>query len=74
VEIGSGFKGKLSLPLMGAKRGTFFKWLGYAKLKDDGWDAFQTQYGCLVLYYNAAARVRMIRFSTKNTDALNLCE
>jgi hypothetical protein len=74
VEIGPGFKGKLSIPLMGAKRGTFFKWLGHPKLKDDGWDAFETQYGCLVLYYNAAARVRMIRFSTKNTDALNLCE
>jgi hypothetical protein len=74
VEIGPAFKGKLSLPLMGAKRGTFFKWLGNPKLKDDTWDAFQTQYGCMVLYYNTASRVRMIRFSTNNTDALNLCE
>jgi hypothetical protein len=74
VEIGPAFKGKLSLPLMGAKRGTFFKWLGNPKLKDDTWDAFQTQYGCLVLYYNKASRVQMIRFSTKNTDELNLCE
>ena len=74
VEVGPAFKGKLTLPLMGAKRGTFFKWLGHPKLKDDNWDAFQTQYGCLVLYYNAASKVRMIRFSTKSTDALNLCE
>ena len=74
VEIGPAFKGKLSLPLMGGKRGTFFKWLGYPKLKDESWDAFQTKYGCLVLYYNATSRVRMIRFSTKGTETLNLCE
>jgi hypothetical protein len=74
VEIGPAFKGKLSIPLMGGKRGTFFKWLGLPKLKDDTWDAFQTQYGCLILYYNSAARVKMIRFSTRNTDQLNLCE
>lgn len=74
VEIGPGFKGKLSIPLMGAKRGTFFKWLGNPKLKDDDWDAFQTQYGCLILYYNSASKVRMIRFSTKGTEAINLCE
>jgi hypothetical protein len=74
VEIGPGFKGKLSIPLMGTKRGTFFKWLGNPKLKDDDWDAFQTQYGCLILYYNSASKVRMIRFSTKGTEALNLCE
>ena len=74
VEIGPNFKGKLSLPLMGAKRGSFFKWLGNPKLKDDKWDAFETQYGCLVLYYSAASKVRMIRFSTMTTDALNLCE
>ena len=74
VEIGPAFKGKLSIPLMGAKRGTFFKWLGNPKLKDDGWDAFETQYGCLILYYNSASKVRMIRFGTKGTDAINLCE
>jgi hypothetical protein len=74
VEIGPGFKGKLSIPLMGAKRGSFFKWFGLPKLKDDGWDAFETQYGCLILYYNTASRVRMIRFSTKTTDDINLCE
>jgi hypothetical protein len=74
VEIGPAFKGKLTIPLMGAKRGTFFKWLGNPKLKDDDWDAFQTQYGCLILYYNSAAKVKMIRFSTKSTDELNLCE
>jgi hypothetical protein len=74
VEIGPAFKGKLSLPLMGGKRESFFKWLGLPKLKDDNWDAFETQYGCLILYYNAASRVRMIRFSSKTIDEINLCE
>ena len=74
VEIGPKFKGKLSLPLMGGKRGTFFKTLGNPKLKDKDWDAFDTQYGCLILYYNSASKVRMIRFSTRTTDDINLCE
>ena len=74
VEIGPKFKGKLSLPLMGGKRGSFFKMLGNPKLKDPGWDAFDTQYGCLILYYNSSSKVRMIRFSTKATDQINLCE
>ena len=74
VEIGPNFKGKLSIPLLGASRNSLFKWLGHPKLKDNTWDAFETQYGCLILYYNAASKVRMIRFSTKTTDALNLCE
>ena len=74
VEIGPAFKGKLSVPLMGAKRGTLFKYLGNPGLKDDKWDAFQTQYGCLILYYNAASKVNMIRFSTKTTAEIQLCE
>jgi len=74
VEIGPKFKGKLTLPLMGGKRGSFFKLLGNPKLKDTDWDAFETQYGCLILYYNSASKVRMIRFSTKATDQINLCE
>ena len=74
VEIGPKFKGKLSLPLMGGKRGSFFKVLGNPTMKDPGWDAFETQYGCLILYYNSASKVRMIRFSTKTTEDINLCE
>ena len=74
VEIGPKFKGKLSLPLMGGKRGSFFKMLGNPKIKDPNWDAYDTQYGCLILYYNSASKVRMIRFSTKATDQINLCE
>jgi hypothetical protein len=74
IQIGPGFKGRLTMPLMGATRNSLFKLLGLPKLKDPGWDAFQTQYGCLILYYTAAGKVRMIRFSTKTTDQINLCE
>ena len=73
-QIGPNFKGKLSIPLMGGKRGSFYKWLGLPKLKDTNWDAYETQYGCLILYYDAQSKVRMIRFSSKTTDDINLCE
>ena len=74
VEIGPNFKGKLSIPLMGAARGSLFKWLGNPKIKDPNWDAFEMQYGTLVLHYNAAGKVKLIQFSTKGTDELSLCE
>ena len=74
VEIGPNFKGKLSIPLMGAPRGSLFKWLGNPKMKDPNWDAFQMQYGTLVLHYNTAGKVKLIQFSTKTTEELNLCE
>ncbi|HEV7782625.1 MAG TPA: hypothetical protein VGO58_15225 [Chitinophagaceae bacterium] len=73
VEIGEKFNGKLSLPLMGALRTGLFKWLGHPKIKDTNWDAFQTQYGTLVLYYKAG-KVNKIQFSTRASEALTLCE
>src|SRR5687767_15781966 len=54
VEIGPKFKGKLTIPLMGASRGNLFKWLGHPKIKDVNWDAFTTAYGILILYYTKA--------------------
>jgi hypothetical protein len=74
VEIGEKFKGKLSLPLMGAARNSLFKWLGHAKIKDVNWDAFQTAYGTLVLYYNKTGKVNKIQFSTLHSEAMTLCE
>jgi hypothetical protein len=74
VEIGANFKGKLSIPLLGAARGSLFKWLGNPQIKDPNWDAFQMQYGTLVLHYNTAGKVKLIQFSTKGTDQLSLCE
>ena len=74
IEIGEKFKGQLSIPLMGASRSALFKWLGNPKIKDDTWDAFGMSYGTLVLHYNAAGKVKLIQFSTKDTDELKLCE
>jgi hypothetical protein len=74
VEIGPAFKGKLSIPLMGAPRNGLFKWLGTPQIKDVSWDAFQTAYGVLILYYNKAARVNKIQFSTQSASSIHLCE
>ena len=74
IEIGEKFKGKMSIPLIGAARGSLFNTLGHPKMKDDTWDAFQTSYGTLVLHYNKANKVRLIQFSTRETGGLSLCE
>lgn len=74
IEIGPKFKGKLSMPVMGAPRNGMFKWFGNPKMKDTNWDAFQTSYGTLILYYNAAKKVNKIQLSTRPTETLSLCE
>ena len=74
IEIGPAFKGTISLPLMGASRNGLFKMLGSPQIKDVHWDAFQTSYGILILYYNSASKVDKIQFSTKTTNTILLCE
>lgn len=74
VEIGPKFKGKLSLPLMGAGRNSLFKWLGNPKIKDAKWDAFTMSYGILILYYDKANKVNKIQFSTQGAETIQLCE
>ena len=74
IEIGPAFKGKLSLPIMGASRNGLFKLLGNPKIKDVKWDAFQTAYGILILYYNSASKVNKIQFSNKTINTIQLCE
>ena len=74
VEIGPAFKGKLTLPLMGAARGSFFKTLGNPMIKDTGWDAYQTAYGMLLLYFNKSNKVNKIRFSTEKAGSIRLCD
>lgn len=74
IEIVEGFKGKLSIPLLGAGRGAMFKHLGNPRVKDDDWEGYQTSYGCLVLYYNKANKVRKIQMSTQNTSTISLCD
>ena len=77
VEVGPKFIGKTSFPLLGTKRGSLFTKLGNPKIKDDLWDAYEMQYGTLVLHYDvagAAGKVKFFQFSTLTTDELNLCE
>ncbi len=77
IEIGPKFVGKFSIVLLGTKRGSLFKSLGNPKIKDDLWDAFETQYGTLVLHYDvktAAGKVILIQFSTEGMETLQLCE
>ena len=74
IVIGEKFKGQLSIPLMGGKRDSFFKFLGNPKMKDDNWDAFTTNYGIIILFYNAASKVNKIIISTKNTTDISICE
>jgi len=74
IELGPAFKGKLRVPLMDAPRNGLFKWLGTPQIKDVNWDAFQTSYGILILYYNSDNKVNKIQFSTEGTNTIHLCE
>lgn len=74
IEINEQFKGKLTPALMGTSRSGLFRLLGTPKLKDANWDAFQMGYGTLVLYYNKAGKINKLQISSKNTEALKLCE
>ena len=77
IEIGPKFTGKTSFPLLGTKRNSLFSKLGGPKIKDDLWDAYEMQYGTLVLHYDvagAAGKVRFFQFSSLSSDQLSLCE
>lgn len=73
IVIGEKFKGKLTLPLMGAKQDALFGWFGNPKLKDANWEAYQMQYGTLIVYFNSKKLVNKIIMSTKSTDEIQLC-
>lgn len=74
IEIGPNFKGRLSLPLLGAPRSSLFKLLGSPSIKDISWDAFQTAYGILILHYNGSGKVNKIQFSKESASTIKLCE
>jgi hypothetical protein len=77
VEVGPKFIGKTSIPLLGTRRGTHFSRLGNPKIKDDLWEAYDMQYGTLVLHFDVAGangKVKYFQFSTLGSDGLNLCE
>jgi hypothetical protein len=74
IEVGPNFKGRLTLPLIGASRGSLFKWLGLPKIKDAGWDAFQTKYGTLILYYSKTGKINKLQITNQDTNTIKLCE
>lgn len=74
IEIGPHFKGTLSIPLMGAQRNSLFRLLGDPQVKDVHWDAFQTSYGILILYYNSASKVDKLQFSSEKANTIRLCQ
>ena len=73
IEITDVYKGKMEPAVMGAQRGSLFKFLGNPSIKDDTWDAFITRYGTLILYYNTAGKVNKIQMSSKSADYIKLC-
>lgn len=73
IEIHDNFKGKMVPHLLGANRISLFATLGYPKIKDVTWDAFQTEYGTLILYYDKAGKINKIQISSKTTDTIKLC-
>ncbi len=74
VEIGQNFKGKLDPALMGVNRTLLFKLLGNPKMKDASWEAYQTKYGTMVLYFDAKNKINKIQITNKSTETLKLCE
>ncbi|HEV9036831.1 MAG TPA: hypothetical protein VGQ51_09425 [Puia sp.] len=77
VEVGPKFTGRTSIKILGTKRGSLFNQLGNPKVKDDLWEAFEMQYGTLVLHFDVAGpngKVKFFQFSTLNSESLNLCE
>lgn len=74
IEIGEHFKGKISIPLIGAGRNSLFNVLGNPSLKDVTWDAYQTKYGILIVYFNKASKINKIQMSNRNAGTLKLCE
>jgi hypothetical protein len=77
IEVGPKFTGKFSIPIMGTKRGSLFKTLGNPKVTDDTWDAYQMEYGTLILNYDVkgpAGKVKFIQMSTETTETIQLCD
>jgi hypothetical protein len=74
IEIREKFKGELVPALLGVSHGSLFSLLGTPKIKDVNWDAYQTKYGIMVLYYNKAGKINKLQISTRSTETLKLCE
>jgi hypothetical protein len=73
-EIGEKMKGKLNIPLIGAKRDAMFAWFGNPKIKDANWEAYQMSYGTLIVYFNTKNLVNKVIISSMLTSELQLCQ
>ena len=74
IEIRENFDGKMNPKLIGADRKSLFSMLGYPKIKDITWDAFQMEYGILILYYDKTNKINKIQISSKTVDNIKLCD
>lgn len=74
VEVGPKFKGRLTVPLLGADKSKLFNTLGNPKLKDAGWEAYPTSYGILIVYFDKKNKINRLIISTRGTDNIQLCE
>lgn len=73
IEIRDNYRGKMEPQLMGASRSGLFGILGNPKIKDAGWDAYQTKYGTLIVYYNKGGKINKLQMCSLGTDAIKLC-
>ena len=74
IEVRDNYRGKMEPAVMGAARGSLFKFLGNPKIKDVSWDAFQTKYGTLIIYYNSSGKINKLQMSSLGTESIKLCE
>jgi hypothetical protein len=73
IEVRDNYRGKMEPAVMGATRGSLFKILGNPKIKDVSWDAFQTKYGTLIIYYNTSGKINKLQMSSLGTESIKLC-
>lgn len=74
IEVRDNYRGKMEPAVMGAARGSLFTILGNPKIKDVGWDAFQTKYGTLIVYYNTSGKINKLQMSSLGTESIKLCD
>lgn len=73
VVITEAFKGKFTVPVMGAKSDDLFVKFGNPKVKDANWEAYQMAFGIMIVYYNTKGTINKIILSTKGVDEIDLC-
>lgn len=73
VVITDAFKGKFTVPVLGAKRDDLFVRFGNPKMKDTNWEAYQMAFGIMIVYYNMKDVINKVILSTKPIDEIDLC-